>query len=148
MKKLYHLGLDVGSTTVKLVVIDKQDNVVYSKYQRHFSDIRKTIFELVNETCERFADEVYHGDAHRFRRNIGIPMACAAFYPGVVAGTAAIENLIPQTDVVIELGGEDAKITYFEGGVEQRMNGTCAGGTGALHRPDGLLAADGCRRLE
>lgn len=124
--------MDVGSTTVKLVVLDKNDNLIYSKYQRHFSDIRKTIFELVSQTYDSFKDEnitvmVTGSGGISLSQWLGLP-----FIQEVIASTEAIEKYIPHTDVVIELGGEDAKITYFDGGVDQRMNGTCAGGTGAF----------------
>lgn len=132
MKKLLHVGLDVGSTTVKLVVIDRYDKVLFSKYQRHYSDIRKTIFSLISEAYNLFSNEeitimVTGSGGISVSEWIGI-----SFIQEVVASTKAIESFIPHTDVVIELGGEDAKITYFEGGIEQRMNGTCAGGTGAF----------------
>ncbi|MCX7745563.1 MAG: 2-hydroxyglutaryl-CoA dehydratase, partial [Clostridia bacterium] len=132
MKRLLHLGLDVGSTTVKLVVLDKNDVVIYSKYQRHFSDIRKTIFQLVSEAYNDFRNDditimITGSGGLSVSQWLNIP-----FIQEVIAGTKAIENIIPQTDVAIELGGEDAKITYFDGGIEQRMNGTCAGGTGAF----------------
>lgn len=132
MKKLLHMGIDVGSTTVKLVVLDKYDKIVYSNYQRHFSDIRKTIFELVDNVCDKFKDEdatvmVTGSGGISVSQWLGLP-----FIQEVIAGTTAVECLIPGTDVAIELGGEDAKITYFDGGMEQRMNGTCAGGTGAF----------------
>lgn len=132
MGKLMHMGLDVGSTTVKLVLLDSMDNVVYSKYQRHFSDIRKTIFDIVNEACIKYAD---YDTTVTVTGSGGISVSNwleLPFIQEVVASTKAIENIIPQTDVVIELGGEDAKITFFQGGIEQRMNGTCAGGTGAF----------------
>ncbi len=132
MKRLLHLGLDVGSTTVKLAVLDKHDKIIYSKYQRHFSDIRKTIFELVDETCELFEEDDL---TVTLTGSGGISVAqwlSLPFEQEVVAAMGAIRSLIPQTDVAIELGGEDAKITFFKGGVEQRMNGTCAGGTGAF----------------
>ncbi len=127
-----HLGLDVGSTTVKLVVLDKNNEVQYSKYQRHFSDIRKTIFELVDETCVLFEQDDL---TVTLTGSGGISVAQwldLDFEQEVVAATGAVQSLIPQTDVAIELGGEDAKITFFNGGIEQRMNGTCAGGTGAF----------------
>ena len=132
MKKLLHLGLDVGSTTVKLAVLDKNSKIVYSKYQRHFSDIRKTIFELVDETCALFEEDdltvtLTGSGGISVAQWLGLP-----FEQEVVAATGAIQSLIPETDVAIELGGEDAKITFFKGGIEQRMNGTCAGGTGAF----------------
>lgn len=132
MKKLLHLGLDVGSTTVKLVVIGKNDSVLYSKYQRHYSDIRKTIVQLVEETYGHFKEEditamVTGSGGMLVSQWLNLP-----FIQEVIASAGAVEKIIPDTDVAIELGGEDAKITYFKGGVEQRMNGTCAGGTGAF----------------
>src|SRR5690606_15853987 len=132
MGRIFHMGLDVGSTTVKLVVLDENDNIRYSRYQRHFSDIRKTIFDLVDETCEAFdghsATVTLTGSGGiSVARWLGLP-----FEQEVVAAAGAVERFIPQTDVAIELGGEDAKITFFRGGIEQRMNGTCAGGTGAF----------------
>lgn len=132
MKKLLHVGLDVGSTTVKLVILDRYDKVIFSKYQRHYSDIRKTIFSLISEAYNLFSNEditimVTGSGGISVSEWLGI-----SFIQEVVASTKAIETFIPKTDVVIELGGEDAKITYFDGGIEQRMNGTCAGGTGAF----------------
>ncbi len=132
MDKLLHLGLDVGSTTVKLVVLDDNDNIIYNRYERHYSDIKKTIVTLIKEAFTIF-------------KNAGITIAVTGsgglsvskwldlpFIQEVIAGAKAIEKNIPQTDVAIELGGEDAKITYFGFDVDQRMNGTCAGGTGAF----------------
>lgn len=132
MNRLLHIGLDVGSTTVKIVIMDKNDNVIYHRYQRHFSDIRKTIFEVVSEAYRNFKNEaitvtVTGSGGISVSQWLELP-----FMQEVIASTKAIETFIPHTDVVIELGGEDAKITYFDGGVEQRMNGTCAGGTGAF----------------
>jgi len=132
MKKILYLGLDVGSTTVKLALLDKNDNVVYEKYQRHFSDTRKTVMELLTELCEEFETGdlkvvVTGSGGMSVAQWLGVP-----FVQEVIAATNAIERYIPNTDVAIELGGEDAKITYFSGGIEQRMNGTCAGGTGAF----------------
>ncbi len=132
MKRLLHVGLDVGSTTVKLAVLDQNDNPVYSNYQRHFSDIRNTIFQLVDQTCEMFEDDDL---TITLTGSGGISVAQwldLPFEQEVVAATGAIQRLIPRTDIAIELGGEDAKITFFRGGIEQRMNGTCAGGTGAF----------------
>lgn len=132
MKRLLHVGLDVGSTTVKLVVLDRQDNIIFSKYQRHYSDIKKTIYSLLSEACELFSDDditimATGSGGISVSEWLGLD-----FIQEVIASTKAIETFIPHTDVVIELGGEDAKITYFDGGIEQRMNGTCAGGTGAF----------------
>ncbi|MBQ8410577.1 MAG: 2-hydroxyglutaryl-CoA dehydratase, partial [Ruminiclostridium sp.] len=129
---MLHIGLDVGSTTVKIAVLDDENNFVYKKYQRHYSDIKKTLAEvLLGGLDEIKADEV----TVAVTGSGGISAAKwleIPFIQEVSAGTTAIETLIPETDVAIELGGEDAKITYLRGGIEQRMNGTCAGGTGAF----------------
>lgn len=132
MGRLLHLGLDVGSTTVKLVVLDKNDRIIYSRYQRHFSDIKNIICGLVNEAYKYFKSDdltimVTGSGGLSVSHWLDLP-----FIQEVIAGTKSVENYIPHTDVAIELGGEDAKITYFGGSVEQRMNGTCAGGTGAF----------------
>ncbi len=132
MKKNYHVGLDVGSTTVKMAVLDKNNNIVYSRYQRHYSDIRKTIYELMDETCDKFYQDectvmITGSGGLLVSQWLGLE-----FIQEVIAGSEAVQTLIPETDVAIELGGEDAKITYFKGGLEQRMNGTCAGGTGSF----------------
>lgn len=133
------IGIDVGSTTVKFVAVDEEDNILYSDYKRHLADIRSTIIAVVEkalDTLERELDlgvsqplsvKVTGSGGFAVSQWLSIP-----FIQEVVASTTAVQKLIPQTDVVIELGGEDAKITYFSGGVEQRMNGTCAGGTGAF----------------
>ena len=132
MKRILHLGLDIGSTTVKIVVIDNDNKFLFSKYQRHFSDIKKTIFELIEETCLTFKEEavtvmVTGSGGLNVSKWLSI-----TFIQEVIAATTTVEQFIPQTDVAIELGGEDAKITYFDGNIDQRMNGTCAGGTGAF----------------
>jgi predicted CoA-substrate-specific enzyme activase len=132
MKKILHLGLDVGSTTAKLVLLQKNGEIIYSKYQRHFSDIKKTIKQLIDEAFNSFSNYditamVTGSGGISVSDWLGLP-----FTQEVVASSKAIEEYIPQTDVAIELGGEDAKITYFSNGIEQRMNGTCAGGTGAF----------------
>lgn len=127
-----NLGLDVGSTTVKLIVIDHNDKILYSRYERHFSDIRNTLVNLISEAYEIFKEDditvmVTGSGGMSVSQWLGIP-----FIQEVIAGTKTIERFIPRTNVAIELGGEDAKITYFDDGVDQRMNGTCAGGTGAF----------------
>jgi len=129
---IYKIGLDIGSTTVKLVALDEENIIKYSQYKRHYSDIRSTIIELVNKCYEQIGDIeckiCVTGSG-------GLSVAKwtnIEFVQEVIACSKTVETFIPQTDVVIELGGEDAKITYFKGGIEQRMNGTCAGGTGAF----------------
>ncbi|MBU3181490.1 2-hydroxyacyl-CoA dehydratase [Clostridium psychrophilum] len=132
MKKILHVGLDVGSTTVKIVVLNEQEKTVYSKYQRHFSDIKSTIAELLYDAYNNFSESnitivVTGSGGLSLSKWMNIP-----FIQEVIASTYAIEHIIPRTNVAIELGGEDAKIIYFDGGIDQRMNGTCAGGTGAF----------------
>ncbi|MCH5200732.1 MAG: 2-hydroxyacyl-CoA dehydratase, partial [Oscillospiraceae bacterium] len=129
---MFHIGLDVGSTTVKIVVLDEKGKTVHKKYQRHYSDIKKTLAEVLLEGIDRIKGEtataaVTGSGGINVAKWLDIP-----FVQEVTAGAVAIEKLIPDTDVAIELGGEDAKITYLKGGIEQRMNGTCAGGTGAF----------------
>lgn len=133
------IGIDVGSTTVKVAILDDDDKLIYGDYQRHRADIRSTIITVVNKALD-FLEKTVEGGSNRtvtvkvtgsgglsVSQWLNIP-----FIQEVIAATTSVKKLIPQTDVVIELGGEDAKITYFKGGVEQRMNGTCAGGTGAF----------------
>ncbi|MCL2087002.1 MAG: 2-hydroxyacyl-CoA dehydratase [Oscillospiraceae bacterium] len=125
------IGLDVGSTTVKIAILD-QNEIVYSKYRRHYSDIKKNLSELLSEALSAVSGDnvsiaVTGSGGISAAKWLSIP-----FVQEVSAAAAAIENLLPKTDVAIELGGEDAKITYLSGGVEQRMNGICAGGTGAF----------------
>ena len=126
------LGIDVGSTTVKLILIDENDKIIYQRYERHMSSVFSKVSQLLNELVEEKGDMqvkvVITGSG-------GLALADtikAKFEQEVVTCSLAVQKLIPQTDVVIELGGEDAKITFFGSTVEQRMNGTCAGGTGAF----------------
>lgn len=132
MKKLLRLGLDVGSTTVKLAILNSESKLIYSRYKRHFSDIKKTILNLVEEAFEIFKDESLTINVTGSGGLSVSQWLNVTFIQEVIAATEAIENIIPETDVVIELGGEDAKITYFGADLDQRMNGTCAGGTGAF----------------
>ena len=127
----YAIGLDVGSTTIKTAVIDNESGeLIYSSYDRHYSDIKETLAVVLKKVLSKY-DEftimVTGSGGISVSSWLGIP-----FIQEVIAGVEAIKALIPETDVAIELGGEDAKITYLTGGVEQRMNGTCAGGTGAF----------------
>mgnify|MGYP006280443353 CR=1 FL=1 len=127
-----NVGLDIGSTTVKMIVLDKNLKILYKNYMRHFSDIKETvisIFEDAKKILEKNEVSVMVTGSGGFNisEKLNIP-----FIQEVVACTSSIEEFIPNTDVAIELGGEDAKITYLGEGIEQRMNGTCAGGTGAF----------------
>src|SRR5690625_2365029 len=132
LKKVAHMGIDVGSTTAKLVILNDQLEVIYSQYQRHYSDIKESVVSLMTQAYEKFKD---HGITLSITGSGGIAVAErleVEFVQEVIAGTKAIQTFFPETDVVIELGGEDAKITFFEDGIEQRMNGICAGGTGSF----------------
>ena len=133
------IGIDVGSTTVKVAVLDENDKLIYGDYQRHRADIRSTIITVVTKALDYLETQVADGANHQVSAKVtgsgGLSVSqwlSIPFIQEVIAATTSVKKLIPQTDVVIELGGEDAKITYFKGGVEQRMNGTCAGGTGAF----------------
>lgn len=130
--KRYSVGLDIGSTTVKIAIMDDIDNIIYKEYRRHYSDIKSTIKEIFKNSYPHLKDSIISinvtgSGAIDVSKYLNI-----TFVQEVIAGTKAIEKFIPDTDVAIELGGEDAKITYLSNNLEQRMNGTCAGGTGAF----------------
>ncbi len=132
MKNRLYMGLDVGSTTVKVVILDKNYKLVYSRYERHYADIKKTIQNLMNDAYTNFKNcDVLVKTTGSGGLSVS-KWLDISFIQEVVSSTNAIEKYYPHTDVVIELGGEDAKITYLSGQIEQRMNGTCAGGTGAF----------------
>ena len=125
------LGLDVGSTTVKAVVTDG-DEIVFSDYRRHNADVRGELANLLRDVQAHFPHDLVKV-AMTGSGGLGVAKAMGIqFVQEVIASTAAIERLNPEVDVIIELGGEDAKITYLRPVPEQRMNGTCAGGTGAF----------------
>lgn len=126
------VGIDIGSTTVKVVAVDPSDNIIFNKYQRHFSDIKATVSDLIHTAHEKlgnikFAAMITGSGGVAISNVLKIP-----FIQEVVATAKAIETSIPKADVAIELGGEDAKIIYLKNGIEQRMNGVCAGGTGSF----------------
>ncbi|MBQ6991850.1 MAG: 2-hydroxyacyl-CoA dehydratase [Clostridia bacterium] len=129
---MLHIGLDVGSTTVKIVVMDENLNEIYSAYKRHFSDTRKTIYEVLESLTEKYPNEEMTIALTGSGALSVSEFLSMTFIQEVIACKRAIERYIPKTDVAIELGGEDAKIIYFDKSIEQRMNGTCAGGTGAF----------------
>lgn len=126
------LGIDVGSTTVKLAVIDLNGNLVYANYERHHTDIRATARQLFERAQRVVGDAPMRVSITGSGGMLLAKWLGLEFVQEVIASKRAVEALIPQTDVAIELGGEDAKIIYFDNGIEQRMNGTCAGGTGAF----------------
>ena len=127
------VGLDIGSTTIKCVVLDAANKIIYQSYERHFSQIVQKCGELI----QKLRTEVLHSDRAQLAvsgsAGIGIAESCRLpFVQEVYATRIAANRLLPGTDVVIELGGEDAKILFLSGGIEVRMNGSCAGGTGAF----------------
>ena len=126
------LGIDVGSTTVKLAVINDADRIVYANYQRHHTDIRATAKELFERARTVLGNASMRVSITGSGGLLLAKWLDLEFVQEVIASKRAVETLIPETDVAIELGGEDAKIIYFDNGIEQRMNGTCAGGTGAF----------------
>ena len=126
------LGLDLGSTTVKCVVLDEEGNIVFSKYERHMSRISSVCSDLLSQVADAFPDEKM---LTAISGSAGMGIAGDMHLPFVqevyATRTAVLKNY-PDTDVVIELGGEDAKILFLKGALEVRMNGSCAGGTGAF----------------
>lgn len=132
MKKILNIGIDVGSTTVKMVVMDKENKILYSDYRRHFSDTKKTINDLFKEVLNDFKDNNFTITMTGSGALALAEYLDVKFVQEVIACKNAISKYAPSTDVAIELGGEDAKIIYFDQTIEQRMNGSCAGGTGAF----------------
>ncbi len=131
-KNFYSLGIDIGSTTVKVAILDPSGLVVFSDYTRHFADIQGTLAALLEKAKDSLGELTLHpvitgSGGLTIAKHLGV-----SFVQEVVAVAASLGDYAPQTDVAIELGGEDAKIIYFTGGVEQRMNGICAGGTGSF----------------
>ena len=127
-----HLGIDVGSTTVKLAVLNDANEIVYAKYQRHHTDVRACARDLFVQAAEVLPDAEMTAAITGSGGLLLSQWLGLEFVQEVIASKRAVETFIPKTDVAIELGGEDAKIIYFDNGIEQRMNGTCAGGTGAF----------------
>ncbi len=129
----YTLGIDIGSTTVKIAILDKTNDILFSDYERHFANIQETLSDLLGRAIHKlgaiYVSPVITGSGGlTLAKHLEVP-----FVQEVIAVSTALQDHAPQTDVAIELGGEDAKIIYFEGGnVEQRMNGICAGGTGSF----------------
>ncbi len=140
----YFLGLDIGSTTVKIVVLDERGKIIFHRYQRHYSDIKIAVKDILTQATETLGNlevkmAITGSGGLSMSNRLRLP-----FVQEVIACTKAVEFFIPQTDVVIELGGEDAKITYLGQELEQRMNGACAGGTGAfIDQMALLLQTDG-----
>ncbi|MGM0379324.1 MAG: acyl-CoA dehydratase activase-related protein [Bacillota bacterium] len=131
MEKVFDIGVDIGSTTIKVIILKKSE-IIYKTYKRHNADIKKSFVEVFNEV-----KEIIFNKKIRIKISGSSGMLISDFFDlefiqEVVSSTKAIKKYIPSTDVAIELGGEDAKITYFGNAIDQRMNGACAGGTGAF----------------
>ncbi len=131
--ELHTLGIDIGSTTVKIAVLNGKNELLFSDYERHFANIQETLSDLLGRAIYsvgsiKVSPMITGSGGLTLAKHLGVP-----FVQEVIAVSTALQDYAPQTDVAIELGGEDAKIIYFEGGnVEQRMNGICAGGTGSF----------------
>ena len=128
----YRAGIDIGSTTIKLVVLDDRDQILYGEYMRHGAHIQETLTKLLEEANKLLGDcklklKITGSGSMSLGKALGIE-----FIQEVSAVATALQHLAPQTDVAIELGGEDAKIIYFKDGMDERMNGVCAGGTGSF----------------
>ena len=127
------LGIDIGSTTVKIAILDGEHHILFSDYERHYANIRETLARLLEKAHSRLGDLTLYpmitgSGGLTLANHLAVP-----FSQEVIAVATSLKEFAPNTDVAIELGGEDAKIIYFEGGnVEQRMNGICAGGTGSF----------------
>ena len=130
--KTLRAGIDIGSTTIKLTILDEKDEILYGEYRRHCAEIQPTLCALLEEARTRVGECLLKVKITGSGSiNLGKSLAIG-FVQEVVAVASALQKAAPQTDVAIELGGEDAKIIYFTGGLEERMNGICAGGTGAF----------------
>ncbi len=129
----YTLGIDIGSTTVKIAILNEAQEMLFADYERHFANIQETLADLVGKAIKKIGDKIVHpvitgSGGLSLANHLQVP-----FVQEVIAVSTSLQAIAPKTDVAIELGGEDAKIIYFEGGnVEQRMNGICAGGTGSF----------------
>lgn len=129
---LHTLGIDIGSTTVKIAVLDDSGEILFSDYTRHYANIQEALAGLLKKASAQLGNLTVHpsitgSGGLTLSQHLAIP-----FVQEVVSVATALQDYAPQTDVAIELGGEDAKIIYFTGGIDQRMNGICAGGTGSF----------------
>ncbi|MDR1451639.1 MAG: 2-hydroxyacyl-CoA dehydratase [Helicobacteraceae bacterium] len=134
-EEIYRVGIDVGSTTIKTIAIDYRNAILFKSYDRHYSEVRETAARSVSKLAESGALPPKAKVAVTITGSGGVGIAELlgfGFVQEVIACAKAIETFAPRTDVAIELGGEDAKITFLTNGAEQRMNGSCAGGTGAF----------------
>ena len=132
MKRPDTLGIDIGSTTVKIAILDANARLIFSDYERHHANIQETLAALLAKAREQLGPiQVYPSITGSGGLTLSRHLE-ADFVQEVVAVATALQDYAPHTDVAIELGGEDAKIIYFSNGIDQRMNGICAGGTGSF----------------
>lgn len=128
----YKIGMDIGSTTIKIVVLNDYNDIIYKSYERHQARIREAAFEALSSLVSLLSE---HEVQFAMTGSAGMNMAeegSLTFVQEVFACALAVRQYYPKTDVVVELGGEDAKIIYLQGSLEERMNSTCAGGTGSF----------------
>lgn len=132
MTHQYRLGIDIGSTTVKIAILDTENTLLFSDYRRHHANIQETLADILEEAREKLG-EIHLASVITGSGGLALSRHMDVFFcQEVVAVATALKDFRPDTDVAIELGGEDAKIIYFKGGIDQRMNGICAGGTGSF----------------
>ena len=132
MEKTHMLGIDIGSTTVKIAILNRENEILFADYERHFANIQETLASLLEKAKKQLGEitlmpMITGSGGLTLSKHMGVP-----FVQEVVAVSTSLQDYAPQTDVAIELGGEDAKIIYFTNGIDQRMNGICAGGTGSF----------------
>ena len=137
MSNLYKLGIDIGSTTVKIAILDESHQILFADYERHFANIQETLASLLSKAIDKLGEMTVHpvitgSGGLALANHLEVP-----FVQEVIAVSSSLQELAPKTDVAIELGGEDAKILFLTdgnnaSGLEVRMNGSCAGGTGAF----------------
>lgn len=126
------LGIDIGSTTVKIAILNEKHEILFADYERHYANIQETLAGLLKKAYDKLGPldlcpAITGSGGLTLSRHLKVP-----FVQEVVSVATSLKDYAPQTDVAIELGGEDAKIIYFTGGIDQRMNGICAGGTGSF----------------
>ena len=129
---MYRVGIDIGSTTVKIAILDDGNQIIFSAYERHFANIQETLKNIIERAYDALSDceiipMITGSGGLAISNHLDIP-----FVQEVISVATSLKSYAPHTDVAIELGGEDAKIIYFTDGIEQRMNGICAGGTGSF----------------
>lgn len=148
MEKILHVGVDVGSTTVKIVVMDNELNTIYTDYTRHFSDTKNTVCNVLEKLASDYPEDSFTIALTGSGAMSAAKFLDLKFIQEVVSCKRSVEKYIPQTDVVIELGGEDAKIIYFDKFIEQRMNRYLRRWYWRILRPNGIIIIYGYCRIK